>query len=170
MRRRNATTEFLKECMADALVKLLQKKPLESITISEITDTADVGRSTFYRNFSTKEDLLRFKADLVFGKLKELPEVSGVDGIAELAEIFFQLMYDNRNFLDTVVNAGLGFIVLESWAALPSSNASGKAKQIEQTFVIYGVYGVLLEWMKGGYKETPHEMADFVAYHMFREE
>lgn len=61
MRRRNATTEFLKECTADALLKLLRERNIDEITISEITDLADVGRVTFYRYFKKKEDLIYFK-------------------------------------------------------------------------------------------------------------
>ena len=30
------TTEFLKECLADALIKLLKTKPIEKITVPEI--------------------------------------------------------------------------------------------------------------------------------------
>lgn len=65
MKRRNITNEFLKECIADALIKLLQEKPMENISISEITDLAGVGRSTYYRNFTSKEDILSFKLHLL---------------------------------------------------------------------------------------------------------
>lgn len=65
MRTRNATAEFLKECMADALLKLLQKKPLDEITISEITETANVARVTYYRHFHSKEEILYFKCHLI---------------------------------------------------------------------------------------------------------
>ena len=61
MERRNITNEFLKECIADALIQLLRVKPLEDITITEITDVAGVGRSTYYRNFTSKEDVLSYK-------------------------------------------------------------------------------------------------------------
>ena len=34
---------------------------MEDITITEITDVAGVGRSTYYRNFTSKEDVLSYK-------------------------------------------------------------------------------------------------------------
>ena len=37
MRRRQETTEMLKESMGDALLSLMKKKPLEKITIEEMT-------------------------------------------------------------------------------------------------------------------------------------
>lgn len=55
------TTMFLKECLADALIKLLHIKPMEKITIPEIAETAAVGRTTYFRNFTTKNEMLTFK-------------------------------------------------------------------------------------------------------------
>lgn len=42
----------------DALIKLLEKKYFEEITIQEISDLADVNRSTFYTHYIDKYDLL----------------------------------------------------------------------------------------------------------------
>lgn len=41
-----------------ALLELLRKRPYDAITVQEIVDTADVGRSTFYAHFTDKDDLL----------------------------------------------------------------------------------------------------------------
>lgn len=41
-----------------AFISLLNQKSYESITVQEIIDLADVGRSTFYSHFETKEALL----------------------------------------------------------------------------------------------------------------
>ena len=46
MRRTTATTDYLKESMVTALLELMQDKPLEKISIEEMTAKADVGRST----------------------------------------------------------------------------------------------------------------------------
>jgi AcrR family transcriptional regulator len=42
----------------DALFTLMQEKPYHKITIQELIDLANVGRSTFYSHYETKEDLL----------------------------------------------------------------------------------------------------------------
>ena len=41
-----------------AFISLLNQKSYESITVQEIIDLADIGRSTFYSHFETKETLL----------------------------------------------------------------------------------------------------------------
>ena len=42
-----------------ALLSLLEKKPLEYITIREICETAGVNRSTFYLHYENISDLLK---------------------------------------------------------------------------------------------------------------
>lgn len=44
--------------MNRALISLLEKKPFEYITVSEICKTAGVNRSTFYLHYETIDDLL----------------------------------------------------------------------------------------------------------------
>ena len=61
MRRRQETTEMLKESMGDALLSLMKEKPLEKITIEEMTAKADVGRVTYFRYFKSKDEVLAFK-------------------------------------------------------------------------------------------------------------
>ena len=61
MRRSTATTEYLKECMGTALLELMQTKPIEKISIEEMTAKADVGRSTYLPDFKSKGEVLSFK-------------------------------------------------------------------------------------------------------------
>ena len=56
MRRTTATTDYLKECMGTALLELMKEKPIEKISIEEMTAKADVGRSTYFRYFKSKDE------------------------------------------------------------------------------------------------------------------
>ena len=53
----------------EAFSGLLARKKYSQITVQEILDAADIGRSTFYAHFSTKEDLLREICDELFGHI-----------------------------------------------------------------------------------------------------
>ncbi len=47
-----------KKLLSDALIALVLEKGYENITIQDIIDKANVGRSTFYAHFESKEQLL----------------------------------------------------------------------------------------------------------------
>lgn len=56
MDRRAART---KKALHEALMALILRKGYEAITVQDIIDEADVGRSTFYSHYTGKDDLLR---------------------------------------------------------------------------------------------------------------
>jgi AcrR family transcriptional regulator len=48
-----------RKALHEALISLILRKGYEAITIQDLIDEADVGRSTFYAHYTGKEDLLR---------------------------------------------------------------------------------------------------------------
>jgi AcrR family transcriptional regulator len=57
--------------IVDALFALIREKRYDRITVQEIIDRADVGRSTFYAQFHNKEDVLESELERVVGLLYE---------------------------------------------------------------------------------------------------
>ncbi|MBW3088492.1 TetR/AcrR family transcriptional regulator [Bifidobacterium sp. 82T24] len=52
--------------LADALIELMRTKPVESITVTELADRADVNRVTFYAHYDNVQELLgRIENDAV---------------------------------------------------------------------------------------------------------
>ena len=54
----NSSLSFASECLTGALLKLIEKKRLDKISVTELCEKAGVSRVTYYRNFSSVESIL----------------------------------------------------------------------------------------------------------------
>lgn len=163
MRKRNATTQFLKECIADALLKLLHDKPLDEITISEITKLANVGRVTFYRHFSSKEDILYFKLTLLIEQWYNTIPIEALTETYHMAVSFFEFVYSIREIVCILCKSNISHIVLFSfYRNLNADTMLTFSDKAEATFMAFGLFGIILEWEKEGFRQSPYELADLI--------
>ncbi len=58
-----------KRALQSALLNLAEEKDLESISVREITDRADINRATFYLHFRDKDDLVSSALDALFDEV-----------------------------------------------------------------------------------------------------
>lgn len=58
MNRKNGAHDIVVESLMGALLQLMQKKQLSEIKISELCDKAGVSRVSFYRNFTSLNEIL----------------------------------------------------------------------------------------------------------------
>ena len=83
--KRLEANRLVKLRIARALTKLMEKKNFSDITVTEIVQTAGVARASYYRNFTSKEEVLIKVTDEIWQNYREKA--------AKLSDDFFR--YDS---------------------------------------------------------------------------
>ncbi|MBQ6207179.1 MAG: TetR/AcrR family transcriptional regulator [Oscillibacter sp.] len=165
MGRRTETTEYLKNCIADALIELMRKKPLAKIKAQDITDLAKVGRVTYFRHFHSHSDVLEYKLLRLWKQWEEKRPVPGNDSVYDYAVWFFSfcasisdllcLLYEQSQYM-SMINSYMMFTA-------PIAEETEAMTRYKRMFFSYGIHGIVLEWIKSGFRETPEEFAAMCA-------
>ena len=61
--------ERTKRHLSEALVELVKEKRFDDISVQNLIDRADIGRSTFYTHFRDKEDLFQKDWERFLGRI-----------------------------------------------------------------------------------------------------
>ena len=160
MGRNTKAANFLKECMADALIRQMQMKDFSKITINEIADIAGVNRSTWFRNFNTKEEALTFKLVQMWNRYaNEHMLVPRTDYRFNNVKDFFQFNYEIRGLLKNISDSGQSASIYNAFYELMMLQyGTSPAECYEARFYSYGIFGLLNEWIKRDFQESPEEM------------
>lgn len=157
-------TERLMEKIADAMMEMLKDAPLDQIKITDVTKRAKVGRVSYFRHFDSKEGVLAFKASRLWCDWQEsnpCPRRAENRDTAELEWFLsFLLTDDMRQMLSTMYRrlspAELLAVFLK--AGYPGLVPLRAAPQYDTLFFTYGIFGVLLEWIRNDFDEPPAEL------------
>ena len=160
MGRGTKTTEFLKECLSDALIRLMQEKPFEKISIQEIADASGVGRATWFRNYNGKNEALTFKLIVLWNRWSDEHNVSVRDRFTlKNSKDFFGFNSEIRSIVQTIYSANMQSAVYDAFYRVMMPQYGANAEECYQArFYSYGLFRLLDEWVKRGFKETPDEM------------
>lgn len=153
-----------KDLIIQALLALMGQKPYSEITISEITKKAGVSRISYYRNYSSKEDIIRSYIDFAFENFMksslELPDKNLYSFVLRI----FQYSADFHKFVLHLDQAGLTNILLERIDHFTKLCLNVNEDNMTQLYTAHMVAGalfhILVEWMKRGRKESEAQMAE----------
>lgn len=100
MKNTDTRVQITKKMLSDAMLTLLKEKPIGSITVKEIVDTAGINRGTFYLHYDTPLSLLKDMENRFVQENLKLFESFMEDGYdrSYLANLF-KGVWDNRDML-----------------------------------------------------------------------
>ena len=151
---------YVKQTITMTLLTLLKEKPLSDITVSELTGKAGIGRVSFYRNYQSKEDILKKESDRLIREWGRLYESDPESAPETLFPSLFDFYRDHRDFYTTLYKAGLSSIMMET--ILSTIRITPEMQNLEaylKSFWAYGIYGWLIEWIRRGMPESGKELS-----------
>lgn len=169
----NATKAALEE----SLKRLLLKKPLDKITITDITTDCGISRMAFYYHFKDIYDLVEWSC--IEDASRALQGKKTYDTWQEGLQQIFEAVLENKPFILNVYRSvkreqvenylySLTYQLIEGVVEEQSKNlmVTEEQKKFIADFYKYSFVGVMLDWIKRGMKEAPEEIANMVCVTM----
>ena len=103
-----------RDALGDALVELMHERPFKSITVQDVLDRAEVGRSTFYTHYRDKDDLFLSDVEDFWEMMSSMLERSGEESnrVAPVRELFSHIA-EVKVFREALVASGKVHDVME---------------------------------------------------------
>lgn len=155
------------ECIETALISLMEHKPFEEITISELVKRAGVSRAAFYRNYETKQDvLLHSFRDAIKEVSASIDAVSYEDHPREFWKGLFSVSASYADSLMLIVKAGFGQFILDAITDQILSKVQSRTTEDRYDMVFWcgAVYNLLVRWISEGCRESVEQMTDIGMY------
>lgn len=160
-RRINRTRLLLRS----AMTSLIREKGFEALTVQDIIDRADVGRSTFYAHFKSKEDLLKGAVDMMRTTLRQfqrraLERAGREDRMFAFSRELFEHAAQNLEVFAAMVGKRSGTLFQQHLHVMLAelirddveTMVSKKKRDVTDVkaavqFVTGGLIGVLVSWL-----------------------
>ncbi len=167
----------VKVLLADSFKELVLEKPIDKITIKEITDRAGVIRVTFYNHFQDKYELLEWICqEEVVSPVRTL---MWNDMVQEAMTFMFNTILKNKDFythasrlegqnsFESIVRGCFAEVIadyLDENAKHENKKYNWLTPQWVGDFYSQALTYVLISWIKSGMHESPEKMVEMYAY------
>jgi AcrR family transcriptional regulator len=158
---KNTLAEKLKGYIAESLLRLMKEKPYPAITISEIASKAGVNRSTYYRSFKSKDDIIKF---FYYNKILCGP-IENTDDKNKIKKQFLKMFYHYLEYKEELMllyKNGLSCSLLDALNDLYTTTA--REPSLKEQCRIYrhtgAVYNSFMLWFSNNMNESPENMSE----------
>lgn len=151
----------MKDAITEALLQLLKNKPLDKISITEITNKAGVGRVSFYRNFASKEDILKKHTDEITERFVRNQKFKyDPKRFKEYLVMLFEHLNDHKAYCILLYENNLLYLVKETFDKYFLKKAANKKECFNQMFISGGLFNIFEFWLINGCQEQPAALSE----------
>lgn len=171
MNRREQLTIKLREDIGGAILELMREKPLERITVDELTRRANVGRVTYYRQFHSRQEAISYRLNrdwVRYARERDLHFETTPP--LEYARAFFSFIYSLRETNWLLIENSCQSCIFDAmrYSFENLSEAVSTKEYYHDHFRAYGLLGLVEGWIQAGYDLTVDEMAELTTEYFYR--
>ena len=166
-----------RQSLHQSLMRLIVERGYEAITVADIADDADVGRSTFYAHFTDKEDLLRSAAANLRAIVLHQHAAHGARSLTPEARVLgfthfmTEHLYEQRQLFHALMRGQAGPIILDVMGNVLRDIVRAELKQLGipaqgprpremlTQFIVGSYVAVIMWWLERGGKEKPEAIS-----------
>lgn len=150
---------YVIEHLTSAMLALLKEKPVAEISISELCGMAGVGRTSFYRNYEEKEDIIKAHIGHLFQDWMDTCKRTPGLSIRDTVRIVFSHFEENRDFYSLLNERGLVYLLKDMILDLCGFNPDQEmAAAYSSAYAAFFLYGWIEVWFRRGMRDTAEEL------------
>lgn len=171
--RTSRRVRYTKMVIRQSLLALLETRPIERITVTDICAKADINRGTFYAHYSDPHDLLaRIEQELLDKITQSLTRSSIANSRAVIRELLTLIAeerdlckslfseFGDKDFLKKILDLSRDK-TMESWSTHVKDIPLAKLEMV-YAFSANGSIAVVQQWLQSGMGESPDELAQLI--------
>lgn len=169
----DARVRYTKMMIQAKFLLLLEKKPINKITVKEICELAEINRATFYKYYMDAYDLLDKIKEEILSELENTIQSSLNDGVNNTLIKMLEKMKENGNIYITLFSEnGDSSFSTKVFRICYGEFAAYIAKQYPKltmvqhawiyVYTAQGSSGILNYWINDGMTESPKQVAQFI--------
>lgn len=141
------------KAMQTAFLMLIEQKPLDEISIKEITETAGLSYPTFFRRYATKSELVE---EIATSEVRSLLAAEGASrGLVRSAGALCRYVDAHRVLWTVLLNGGAAHVMREEFKRLAEEDALTRPRanpwlpvDLAVPFVTSGIFEILAWWLR----------------------
>ena len=176
-KKENQRITLTKRMLQEGLLKLLETKNLDKISVTELCRESGINRATFYNHYSSPQDLL---TDLESRLTDELHQIIGdpqtIDEISRRLEDACAYLKEHARYVITLYRCHADTDLADIFSELNRNfhresirlknrtSMDTDSIHLVSTFICSGSYHLIREWLVKDIQKSPKEISDMLIH------
>ena len=173
--KRDLRVTVTKRMLQEALLRLLESKPIDKIKVNELCEESNVNRATFYRHYDVLQDLLQeIETDMIREMPQPVRKLQNMEDARNYLEKLCTYLYNHASIVKILLQNRTDEEMLQRITefyrdyldvylnTLPTDRPDEDTVQIALALLGGGSHCLMKKCVMGQIRKTPAELADIL--------